>query len=177
MNKTVTVFGSSIPKPGDSEYETALSLGRILGENKLNVCTGGYQGIMDAVSRGASEKGAEALGVTVNILNALPSKYLTKKIETDSLMERIKRLVEFGDAYIILQGGTGTLLELAVVWEYLNKRLIMNKPVVCHGVMWSKLIKIIDQRLKAEGRVEGLVKCFDDIEKCANYIINELKIH
>jgi uncharacterized protein (TIGR00725 family) len=73
--KFVTVFGSSIPRPGDEEYENAYRLGKLLAEKNLNVCSGGFHGIMDAVSKGAFENGAETVGVTLDIYNALPSKF------------------------------------------------------------------------------------------------------
>lgn len=175
MNRTVTIFGSSIPKPGDDEYEDALSLGRILAKNNFNVCTGGYQGTMDAVSKGAREYNVRAIGITVDTFKAMPSKHLTEIIHTSTLIERLQKLIELGDAYIILPGGTGTLVEISLVWEYLNKRIIPLKPVACFGPMWGKLVDLIDARIKFEGRREGLIQCFDDIQQCANYIINRLK--
>ena len=175
--KFVTVFGSSIPKPGETEYETAYRLGKKLAEGKINICSGGFQGIMDAVSKGANEKGAEAVGVTLDIYNAVASKHLTKQIVTHTLFERLKTLVEIGDAYIILQGGTGTMLELSIVWEYLNKGMIDQKPVACHGKMWTKIISLMEEQIAKEKRRTGLIKCFDEIDDCAEFIIGKLKAH
>ncbi len=173
--KFVTVFGSSIPKPGDIEYETAYKLGKKLGENKINVCSGGFQGTMDAVSKGAVESGAEAVGVTLDFYRAIPSKYLTKEIKCSSLFERLKNLVEIGDAYIILQGGTGTLVELSLVWEYMNKGMISEKPFACHGSMWKEIVSFMEKQIAKEGRKTGLIKCFDDIDECAGYVISNIK--
>jgi predicted Rossmann-fold nucleotide-binding protein len=47
---------------------------------------------------------------------------VTKEIVCDTLFERIDKLIEIGDGFVVLQGGTGTLLELAAVWEYFNSR-------------------------------------------------------
>jgi hypothetical protein len=173
--KYVTVFGSSIPKPGEEEYEYAYQLGKKLAKNKINVCSGGYQGIMDAVSKGASENGAEAIGVTLDIYQALSSKHLTKQIPAHTLFERLKILVEIGDAYIVLQGGTGTLLELALVWEYMNKGMIKEKPVVCHSSLWKEIVAIMEEQISKEKRKTGLIKNFDKIEECAEYVIYSLK--
>lgn len=173
--KFVTVFGSSIPRPGDEEYEIAYLLGKKLAEHNLNVCTGGFQGIMDAVSKGATENGAEAVGITLKVYNAVPSKYLTKEIKCNTLFERLKELIEHGDAYIVLNGGTGTLVELALVWELMNKNMLSEKPFACHGKMWKEIISLMEEQIKREKRSLGLIKCFDDIDECANYIINALK--
>lgn len=174
MRKTVTIFGSSIPIPGDAEYESAFRLGKILGENNLNVCTGGFQGIMDAASKGAAEAGTEAIGVTVNIFSARPSEYLTKEIKCNSLFERLTKLIELGDAYVILNGGTGTLLELALVWESMNKNLLIEKPCAAVGKMWSEIITPMEKQIEMEKRKTGLIRCFDSVDECADFIINML---
>ncbi len=174
MKKTVTIFGSSIPRPGDAEYESAFRLGKILANNNLNVCTGGFQGTMDAVSKGASESGVDVIGVTVNIFNAQPSKYLTREIKCNSLFERLFKLLELGDAYIILNGGTGTMLELALVWESINKNLIEEKPCAAVGDMWRSIVDAMEKQIIIEKRKTGLVKCFDDVELCAKYIVGVL---
>ena len=173
MKKIITVFGSSLPKGGDEEYESAYRLGGFLATNGFNVCTGGYQGIMDAVSKGAAENGGEAIGVTVDLWGSTPSKYLTKEIKCNSLFERISKLVDLGDGYVILQGGTGTLLELSVVWEFLNKNLLKAKPVACHSTMWKEIVSVMEKQIEHEGRRTNLITCFDNIEQICVYL-NEM---
>jgi hypothetical protein len=173
--KFVTVFGSSIPCPGDEEYEIAYKLGKILAHNNINVCSGGFQGIMDAVSKGAVENGSDAIGVTLNIYNVLPSKYLTKEIKCNTLFERLENLIEIGDAYVILQGGTGTLLELSLIWEFMNKNMIEIKPIAGYGKMWSEIVGIMEKQILKEKRKTGLIKCFNDIEICAGYLTGLLE--
>ncbi len=173
-NKTVTIFGSSIPKPGELEYDQAYLLGKYLGDNGFDVCSGGYQGIMDAVSKGALEAGARAIGVTVDIFGAMPSKYLTQEIETDSLFERLNNLLGIGDAYIVLPGGTGTMLELTLVWEKMNKALIAEKPFACIGNIWKNIVVEMEKRIALEKRRGGLIKCFNNVETCADFIMKKL---
>ncbi len=173
--KFVTVFGSSIPREGDDEYENAYKLGLMLAEKNINICTGGFHGIMDAVSKGATENNAESIGVTLDYYNARPSRYLTREIKCNSLFERLENLVEIGDAYIVLQGGTGTLLELALVWEYMNKGMLPEKPVACHSSMWNEIVSVMEKQISKEKRKTGLIKCFESIDECAEYIISSLK--
>jgi uncharacterized protein (TIGR00730 family) len=173
--KCITVFGSSIPHPGDEEYELAYQLGKIIGNNGLNICTGGFQGVMDAASKGCIDAGGEALGITIDIYNAKPSAYLTEEFKCHTLFDRLKNLIEIGDAYIILQGGTGTLVELALVWEFMNKSMIDEKPIACHSSMWKSIVEIMEKQILKEKRKCGLVKYFDQIADCGDYIINSLK--
>ena len=175
MSKIITVFGSSLPKVNEEEYETAYKLGKTLASNGFDICTGGYAGVMEAVSKGAHKKGRSVYGVTVNSLFAKPNEYLTEEIECKDLVERIGKLVELGDAYIVLRGGTGTLVELAMVWEMLNKSIIDSKPVVCHGSMWRPIITAMEKRIKIEKRKTGLIFVSEDIDECSQYIISKLK--
>ncbi|MBZ0200858.1 MAG: LOG family protein, partial [Ignavibacteriaceae bacterium] len=124
MNNIVTVFGSSLPEPGDDEYAVGYELGKQLALNKFDVCTGGYKGIMEAVSKGALDNGSRSIGITLGYIKSKPNKYLTEEIKCYDLFERINKLIELGSGYVVLQGGTGTLLELAAVWELMNKKLM-----------------------------------------------------
>jgi len=174
MKKTITVFGSSRPIDGEDEFNSAFNLGKLLAQNGFNICTGGYQGIMNAVSKGAYENGAETIGVTINGWGSVPSKYLTEEVKCDNLNDRLSKLVELGDAYVVLQGGTGTLLELALVWEMINKKMLDTKPVVSHSKMWKEITGIIDRQLSIENRATGLIKNFDTVEEIANYLSERL---
>jgi uncharacterized protein (TIGR00725 family) len=170
MKKTVTIFGSSLPVDGDEEYTFAYNLGCLLAKNNFNVCTGGYRGIMEAVSKGASENGGRITGITLSYLKFPCNTYLSDEVKCDTLFDRIMKLINKGDAYIILQGGTGTLLELAAVWEFVNKGLLPVKPIICHSFMWKEIAGIMDEQIVKEKRLSGLVKYFSTAEEIVKYI-------
>jgi uncharacterized protein (TIGR00730 family) len=174
MKKTITVFGSAMPVEGDDDYNTAFKLGSLIGKKGFNVNTGGYGGIMEAVSKGVVENSGSTRGITLRYVKRKANKYVTEEIVCDTLFDRITKLIELGDAYIILPGGTGTLLELAAVWEFLNKGLMDSKPAVCYSSMWKQIGEIINKQLEKEGRSTKLVSFFDDIDKLVEFISNEL---
>jgi predicted Rossmann-fold nucleotide-binding protein len=69
---------------------------------------------------------------------------VTKEIVTDSLQQRLNKLVELGAGYIVLAGGTGTLLELAHIWEFKNKGfLAAGKPIIMVDRFWKTLIDLV----------------------------------
>jgi uncharacterized protein (TIGR00730 family) len=175
MKKTITVFGSSKPVETDEQYKLAYELGSLLGKKGFDVCTGGFFGIMEAVSKGATEAGANAIGVTVDLWGINGNKYLTKEIKCSSLFERINKLIETGDAFIVLQGGTGTLLELATIWELSNKGLMNNKPIACHSSMWKEIVTVMNKQMKLEGRNTHLVKSFKTTETIVDYLTIQLE--
>ena len=174
MKKTITVFGSSLPKEGEEQFIFAETLGRELAQNNFNVCTGGFGGIMNAVSKGAVSAGGEAIGVTVDLWNIKPNEYLTQEIKCKTLFERIEKLISLGDGYVILQGGTGTMLELATVWEFINKRMISPKPIVAHSEMWKEIVGIMEKQIETEKRKNGLVKNFETVDEIVNFLVSEL---
>ena len=124
--KHITVFGSSRCVKGDQEYIFAESIGSMLGKLGLDVATGGYQGTMEAISKGASKHAVSVIGVTVPSLFSNMSKdsfevkaneYISKEIQTESLSDRIHHLLENSKAIIVLPGKIGTLTELIVAWN------------------------------------------------------------
>jgi uncharacterized protein (TIGR00725 family) len=150
--RIVTVFGSGFPKEGSEEYAAAYDLGRLLAHAGYVICNGGYAGIMEASARGAKDAGGTTIGVVTEVFGTEANRYIDKKIVVRTHAERLLKLIELGDAYIALRGGTGTLVELATVWEYINKRLLPEKPLIAVGDCWKKVIDIVADELQREGR-------------------------
>ena len=44
------------------------------------------------------------------------------------------------DAYVVVPGGVGTLLELTMIWQLLQVGHIQGAPLILVGEMWSGLI-------------------------------------
>jgi len=148
----VSVFGSSIPSKGAAEYQTAYELGKLLAQSQYVVCNGGYGGTMEASARGAREAQGKTIGVVCRVFGASPNPFIDETFLTDTLNERLLKLMEMGSAYVVLRGGTGTLLELAAVWEFMNKRMLDVRPIIVLGAFWSPLVASLSVELRAEGR-------------------------
>lgn len=143
----VTVFGTSKALEGDDVFESAVELGRLLASAGFTIANGGYGGTMLAAAKGARQAGGEVIGVTCSAFGrGRANEYLTQEMPTDSLQKRLETLVELGSAYFVLPGGTGTLLELAEVWELKNKCFpSAHKPIIIVGNFWSDLIELMKQ--------------------------------
>jgi hypothetical protein len=140
---TITVFGSSRPEPGSEPYETARRLGAGLARAGFAVASGGYGGAMEGVSRGAREAGGKTIGVTAAVFRAAANAWVEEEIRVATWQERLLKLVELGAGYVVLPGGTGTLVELAVAWEWINKGFLDPRPVVALGDQWAPVINSI----------------------------------
>ena len=140
----VTVFGSSRPAEGDPQYETARRLGNELARSGFAVCTGGYGGTMEAVSRGAAEAGGRVVGVTARSFQSRANRWVQEEIAVETWRDRLFRLIALGQGYVALPGGTGTLAEIAVVSEMLNKGQLAHRPLVLLGEFWKPVISLVE---------------------------------
>jgi uncharacterized protein (TIGR00730 family) len=166
--KIVSVFGSGRAREGDESYTLAEQVGRALAEGGYAVANGGYGGTMLASSKGAAAVNGAVIGVTCSAFkNSVPNAFITREIVTASLDERLKTLVEIGQAYVVLPGGTGTLLELATVWELKNKGFLdSRRPIILLGRFWKPLVELVCQddrrsaeRVRVVERPEAVVGC------------------
>ena len=176
QGKIVTVFGSSRPAEGSKEYEDAELIGKRLSQAGISVCTGGYGGIMEAVSKGASNSDVKIIGVTSAAFSPTPNQYVNIQVHTASLYERLEKLVEIGDGYIVLKGATGTLVEFAAVWELMNKDIIDRKPIVLVTDFWKPVVDLMNKALTAEGHEArmGYVRIIGDAPQAAEAMIASL---
>lgn len=150
----VTVFGSSRPRAGDARYAEARALGAALAAKGFAVCSGGYGGVMEAVSRGAKEAGGKTLGVTAKSFRAHLNKWVDDEIRVSGWKERLFELIKRGNGFVACPGGTGTLAELAVAWEMLNKGMMRQKPFVALGDFWRPVIECV-REVEASGHSTG----------------------
>lgn len=149
----VTIFGSARLSEADPEYAEAVQLGRLLAEAGHIIVSGGYGGIMEAVSRGAHEVGGTVVGVTMLPWRdrLRPNTFLSEEVPARTLFERLEALIE-SHALIALDGGAGTLAEVAIAWNLLQMSLRPHSPVILVGERWAHLIEtfrsqlIIDER-------------------------------
>jgi uncharacterized protein (TIGR00730 family) len=143
--KIVTIFGTGRARPGDAIFTLAYETGMTLAEAGFVIANGGYGGTMLAAAKGAFMAGGDVIGVTCSAFkSSKANEYVTREIVTESLEERLDTLIELGRAYIVLPGGTGTLLELAKVWELKNKGFLeAEKPIILIGGFWKPLVDMI----------------------------------
>lgn len=138
----VTIFGGSQVKEGEKEYERAHRLGRLLAEAGHTVCNGGYGGVMEASARGAKEADGRTIGVTTEDFGGAANRWIDQEIRVKKWPERLFKLIELGDVYFVLEGGTGTLVELFVVWEMSNKKFL-SKPIILLGPKLQALMEAL----------------------------------
>jgi len=117
VKKIATTFGAS--KVTDQKlYEEGVELGRFLAKRGYTVKCGGYQGLMEAVSKGVKEAGGTVIGIRLKHFENLrqDNSYLDVKIVAKDLFERLKLLTLDSELFVVQHGSIGTLNELFCVW-------------------------------------------------------------
>ncbi len=142
----VAVYGSARIGTDDPRFAAARALGGALAQAGLTVATGGYQGVMAAISRGAHDAGGEVIGYTVSSWDGLPAnEWVTREVDSADLFERL-RLFSKADLMIALDGGIGTLTEVAVSWNLLQVGS-SAQPLLMVGDEWAELVDFVARRL------------------------------
>lgn len=141
-----------MPQQGTVAYEDARRLGRLLAEEGFAIANGGYGGLMEASARGAREAGGHTVGITCEVWPVQANRWIMEEVRTPSFLLRLTTLIERGDAYVVLPGGTGTLAELALVWEMMNKSALSKtvggrKPLVVMIPYWQPVIECLNQEI------------------------------
>lgn len=140
----ISVFGGAQPLPDSPEYEEARALGGLLAQRGHTVLTGGYIGVMEAVSRGAHEAGGHVIGVTCEEIEAWrkvsKNAWVKEERRKKTLIERLQVLIESCDAAIALPGGVGTLAEISLMWNLMAVESLHRRPLILVGRGWQSTL-------------------------------------
>ncbi len=177
LGRVVVVFGASAPRPGESDYEAGMACGAGLARAGLSVATGGYGGVMEAVSRGASEAGGHVIGITAP--EVFPGRvganpWVAEELPSPTIPLRIARLLEISDAAIALPGSIGTLTELILAWNVAFVARFSGlepTPLVTVGPTWTALVGQLGDMLDTDA---SLVSCVDDVGDAVTEVTRRL---
>lgn len=112
----VSVVGGG--EVGEATYATARAVGRRLGDRGHTVVCGGLTGVMTAAAEGAREAGAHTIGILPGEDPAAANPHVETAVATGLGNARNALVVLNGDAAIAVDGGTGTLSEIALALDY-----------------------------------------------------------
>lgn len=144
-NYRVTIFGSARLRPGTPAYDAVKQLAAELARMGCDVVTGGGPGLMQAANEGAASAGKAGGGQSVGIRVDLPfeqeiNPFVGQVFEHPTFFSRLHQFVIMSDAYVVVPGGIGTLLEMSLVWQLLQVRKLYGTPFVLVGDMWADLV-------------------------------------
>lgn len=142
----VAVLGSARIEQPDPRWELANRMGVLLAQHGFAVVTGGYGGLMAAVSQGAHESGGRVIGLPMRHWDKLePNRWNAELRWSDGYGTRLDHLLRC-TGVVALPGGVGTLSEMAVIWAAAQTE--PNPPsIVLLGDGWPPLIAAIAANL------------------------------
>jgi len=153
MIKNIAFFGASELTPESRYYQEAFKIAQALARKGYTIVNGGGPGIMNASTQGAASVGGETLAITFNPQDApgFEGRYLAnrvdKEIKTHNYIERMFKLIEHADVFIIFKGGCGTLSEFGTAWILGKLYYPHHKPFILFGKFWKKIIKVLKEEL------------------------------
>ena len=141
----ITVFGSGTVQENSPLWNQAYEIGFLLAKEEYVVLNGGYGGTMLASARGAKDGSGKTIGVTTDEFPASKkNEFIDQEIRKRTWRERLFELIDLGDGFVVLDGETGTLAELLIVWEMRNKNL-HQKPIVILGERMQALVRMLKE--------------------------------
>jgi len=167
----VAFFGDAAVKENSSVYKSAFKAAQILAKNGYVIVNGGGPGVMNASTSGAESVGGETLSVTFYPQNAtgFEGRYLDnttdKEIKTGNYIERMFKLMEHADVYLMFKGGTGTISEFGTAWVLAKLYFGHHKPFILVGKFWRPIIKAIKENMLIDAKEMDVFEIVDEVEE------------
>ena len=154
--KNIAFFGDANIPESDPDYKDAYDLAKMLASETFAIVNGGGPGIMNASTQGAEAADGETLSVTFSPNDApgFEGRYLgnvtDREIKTTNYIERMFKLMEHADLYIIFRGGTGTVSEFGTAWVLGKLYYGHHKPFILYGEFWKEIIEVLKKNLNID---------------------------
>ncbi|HVJ67488.1 MAG TPA: LOG family protein [Caulifigura sp.] len=141
----VSIFGSARVDPGHWTYAAVRDVAAELTRMGCDIVTGGGPGLMQAANEGARQADPEAKQDSIGIRIALPfeqdiNAFVSQAYEHGTFFTRLHHFVLVSDAFVVVPGGIGTVLETMMIWQLLQVRKLHETPLILVGNMWQGLI-------------------------------------
>lgn len=166
--RNIAFFGDSQLPENSPVYKDAYEIAKALAKEGFTIVDGGGPGVMDAATKGAEAVEGETVAVTFYPKDApgFEGRYVGNivdtEIKTTNYIERMFKLMEHADCYIIFKGGSGTISEFGTAWVLAKLYYGHHKPFILYGSFWHQVIEAIRKGLNID---ETEMNVFKIVEK------------
>jgi len=138
----VAIFGSARAQPGSFVYDEVKRASAAFSAMGCDIVTGGGPGLMQAANEGASLAGTTgSMGIRVDLpFEQDVNPFVEQAFEHETFFTRLHHFVIASDAFVVVPGGIGTVLETLMIWQLLQVRHVDNVPLILVGRMWKDLV-------------------------------------
>lgn len=142
----VTIFGSARVPKDHWVYVAIRDLAAELTRLGCDIVTGGGPGLMEAANEGVHQVDPKQTNRSMGIRIELPfeqdvNAFVTQAYEHRTFFTRLHHFVLVSDAFVVVPGGIGTVLETLMVWQLLQVRKLRDTPFILVGDMYSELVE------------------------------------
>ena len=176
----VAIFGSARAQPGTFVYEEVKRVAAAFAAMGCDIVTGGGPGLMQAANEGASLAGAPgSIGIRVDLpFEQGVNPFVAQAFDHETFFTRLHHFVIASDAFVVVPGGIGTVLEMLLIWQLLQVRHVDNVPLILVGKMWRGLLDwardaMLDPRLALANEEDlRLPQCVDTADEAIALVRN-----
>jgi uncharacterized protein (TIGR00730 family) len=169
----VAIFGSARAQPGTFVYDEVKRVAAAFAAMGCDIVTGGGPGLMQAANEGAASVGREAsMGIRIELpFEQHANPYVEHNFEHQTFFTRLHHFVVASDAFVVVPGGIGTVLEMLMVWQLLQVGHVDRAPLILVGKMWRGLVSwasesMLDPRLQlASPKDLEIPQCVDTADE------------
>jgi uncharacterized protein (TIGR00730 family) len=169
----VAIFGSARAQPGTFVYDEVKRVASAFAAMGCDIVTGGGPGLMQAANEGAREAGAPgSIGIRVELpFEQDVNPFVAQAFAHETFFTRLHHFAIASDAFVVVPGGIGTVLETLMIWQLLQVRHMTGVPLVLVGKMWRGLVdwartSMLDPRLAlASARDFEIPRCVDTADE------------
>src|SRR5687768_6287393 len=141
----VTIFGSARVPKEHWVYQAVRDLSAELTRMGCDIITGGGPGLMQAANEGVHLADPQAKSGSMGIRVDLPfeqeaNAFVTEVFDHGTFFTRLHHFVLVSDAFVVVPGGIGTLLETAMIWQLLQVQKLHDTPLILAGRMYADLV-------------------------------------
>jgi hypothetical protein len=186
--KRVAIFGDAEAKKTDQHFIDAYNTAKLLAENGYIIVNGGGPGVMLAATLGAKAGGGKVETVILDPkkkpknfegFNVENHNLTDKEYKTKNYPERLNKLIDVGDVFVVFDGGIGTLSEVGMAWqmakfEYGDRK---HEPLIFFGENLANLIKKMRVSLEFDSLEEKLYQIVYSSEEVLKTIKNRRGIN
>jgi hypothetical protein len=162
--KNIAFFGDADISEADETYKAAFDVAEALAREGYVVVDGGGPGVMEAATSGATKGGGKTVSVTFDPVNApgYEGKYIgnvtDKEVVTTNYIERMFKLMEYGDTFVIFKGGSGTISEFGTAWVLAKLYFGHHKPFILYGDFWTEIIDVLRKNMNIDSKEYGVLE-------------------
>jgi uncharacterized protein (TIGR00725 family) len=175
--KNIAFFGDAAIPKSDPVYKDAYAIAKILAKEGYTIVNGGGPGVMAASTRGAENVGGETIAVTFDPKDApgFEGRYVGNivdvEVKTENYIERMFKLLEHADVYIMFKGGSGTISEFGTAWVLAKLYYGHHKPFILFGSFWRDIIECVKNNLNIDKEELDVFRIIEDREKVLPTVI------